>query len=33
MKNLKVAKKLVISFLIVAFLTAVVGIVGIVGMK
>jgi len=33
MKNLKVSVKLISSFLIVAFLTAVVGVVGIVGMQ
>ena len=33
MKNLKVSMKLIISFLLVAVLTAVVGVVGIVGMQ
>ena len=33
MKNLKVSLKLIISFLIIALLTAVVGVVGIVGMR
>ena len=33
MKNLKVSQKLIFSFLIVAILTAVVGVVGIIGMR
>ena len=33
MKNMKVSKKLIVSFLITVLLTAIVGVVGIVGMK